>query len=61
MERLCSDFGSQGKVFRMDENSMIKVLSEIDQISNGMINYSETAGHKQIKSIRMIATPRGSN
>ena len=57
LERLCSDFGSPGKVFRMDENSMIKVLSEIDQISNGMINYSETAGHKQISINSMIATP----
>jgi len=57
LERLCSDFGSPGKVFRMDENSMIKVLSEIEKTSKGMLIYSETAGHKQIKINTMMATP----
>ena len=57
LERLCSDFGSPGKVFRMDENSMIKILSEIEQTSKGMLTYSETAGHKQIQINSMMATP----
>ena len=57
LERLCSDFGSPGKVFRMDENSMIKILSEIEQTSKGMLRYSETAGHKQIQINAMMATP----
>tara|TARA_B100001093_G_C26813319_1_gene1008513 strand:+ start:944 stop:1861 length:918 start_codon:yes stop_codon:yes gene_type:complete len=57
LERLCSDFGSPGKVFRVDENSMIKILSEIDQTSQGMISYSETAGNKQIRVNSMLATP----
>ena len=36
---------------------MIKMLSEIDQTSKGMLAYSETAGHKQIQINTMMATP----
>ncbi|MDB4184083.1 DUF4007 family protein [Alphaproteobacteria bacterium] len=48
LDKICSDYGSPGRVFKIDENSMISILSDIKQHSNGLLNYSETAGHKQI-------------
>ena len=56
LERLCSDYGSPGKVFRVNENTMIKILSDIEQNTKGMLTYSETAGHKQIQVNTMLAT-----
>ena len=40
--------GSIGKVFLLDENSMVHRLVNLERITGGIITWSETAGLKQI-------------
>ena len=40
--------GSPGSVFKLDENSLIDILESIDEISEGELTYSESAGIRQV-------------
>jgi hypothetical protein len=40
--------GSPGSVFKLDENSLIDFLETIDEISEGNLTYSESAGIRQV-------------
>jgi len=40
--------GSVGRAFLLDENSLVKRLSLIDKLSNGLFEWSETAGQRQL-------------
>ena len=40
--------GSVGKVFLLDENSMMERLNNIEKVTDGLIEWSETAGLKQL-------------
>lgn len=41
-------FGSPGRVFKLDENSLAERLGRLEQVSEGRLIYSETAGLNQI-------------
>jgi len=47
-ETIAHEPGSPGRVFLMDENDLAHRLSEIEKITNGAIQWSETAGLKQL-------------
>lgn len=47
-EAVAHEPGSPGRVFLLDENDLADRLSDIDNITNGAIRWSETAGLKQL-------------
>ena len=47
-EAVAHEPGSPGRVFLLDENSVVDLLSEIEEASGGAYGWSETAGLKQL-------------
>ena len=47
-EALTYEPGSPGRVFMLDENSMVDLLGELEQRTSGAYAWSETAGLKQL-------------
>jgi len=47
-EAIAHEPGSPGRVFLLDENDLADRLMQIDEVSDGNIRWSETAGMKQI-------------
>ncbi len=47
-EALAHEPGSPGRVFLLDENDLIDRLSTLEDVSNGLYQWSETAGLKQL-------------
>ena len=48
VEAICFEPGSPGRVFKLDEDSVIDRLTRIEQASTGAYLWSETAGLKQV-------------
>lgn len=48
IEKVIYDPGSPGKIFKLDEESVVRRLEEIAELSEGEFRYDETAGNKQI-------------
>ncbi len=48
VEAICFGSGSPGRIFKLDENSVIERLTRIEQTSLGAYLWSETAGLKQV-------------
>ena len=47
-EALAHEPGSPGRVFMLDENSLVELLGEMEQLTGGAYAWSETAGLKQL-------------
>ena len=47
-ESLLHEPHSPGRVFLLDENEIIKLLIQLEDLSNGTCRWSETAGLKQL-------------
>ena len=47
-ESIAYEPGSPGKVFCLDEDALLEHLSQIDEFTNGIFHWSETAGLKQL-------------
>ena len=47
-EAIAHEYGSPGRVFKLDENSISDRLSNIENITSGKMLWSDTAGMKQI-------------
>ena len=47
-DRVAHDFGSPGRVFKIDENVIAERLISLEQISNGQIQWTEQAGLRQV-------------
>lgn len=47
-EAVAHEPGSPGRVFLLDENDLVDRLYDIDEVTNGAIRWSETAGLKQL-------------
>ena len=47
-EALAHGPGSPGRVFLLDENSLVDLLGDMEQLTNGAYMWSETAGLKQL-------------
>lgn len=48
LEKVMYDAGSPGKIFKLDEETVIRRLEEITELSDGAFRYDETAANKQI-------------
>ena len=48
-ELVCHDAGSPGRVFKMDEDSVIERLMRISEITSGAFVWTDTAGLRQIQ------------
>ena len=53
-EALAHEPGSPGRVFMLDENSLVGLLGEMDQLTGGAYAWSETAGLKQLIRERQL-------
>jgi hypothetical protein len=47
-DRVAHDYGSPGRVFKLDEASVAERLISLEQVSNGQIQWTEQAGLKQV-------------
>ncbi len=47
-DRVAHDYGSPGRVFKIDENGVAERLITLEQISNGQIQWTEQAGLRQV-------------
>ena len=47
-ETLAHEPGSPGRVFLLDENDVVDMLAGLEDVSNGIYTWSETAGLKQL-------------
>jgi hypothetical protein len=48
VEAVAHEPGSPGRVFLLDENDVADRLAALDDVTNGMLRWSETAGLKQV-------------
>ena len=48
-ELICHDAGSPGRVFKMDEDSVIERLMQIDETTAGALGWTDTAGLRQVQ------------
>ena len=54
-EALAHEPGSPGRVFMLDENSLVDLLGAMDQLTGGAYVWSETAGLKQLIRERQLS------
>ncbi len=47
-DAIAHEYGSPGRVFKLDENSVVDRLVLLDQITNGKLVWSETSGMRQV-------------
>ena len=54
-EALAHEPGSPGRVFMLDENSLVELLGDVEQLTGGAYVWSETAGLKQLIRDRSLS------
>lgn len=47
-DRVAHDYGSPGRVFKLDENAVADRLMALEQLSRGLIQWTEQAGIRQV-------------
>jgi hypothetical protein len=47
-DRVAHDYGSPGRVFKIDENGIAERLISLENLSNGQIQWTEQAGLRQV-------------
>lgn len=57
-EQICYAPGSPGRVFKLDEDSVVTRLMRIDDVTDGAWQWVDTAGLRQIQKIRDIDARR---
>jgi len=55
LEAIAHEPGSPGRVFLLDENSLAERLVHLEESSNGLYRWSETAGLKQLERTRELS------
>ena len=53
-EALIHEPGSPGRVFMLDENSLVELLDKLEPLTEGIYQWSETAGLKQLIRTRVM-------
>ena len=54
LEALAHEPGSPGRVFLLDENSLVDLLGQVDRVTDGSYTWSETAGLKQLIRVKPV-------
>jgi trehalose-6-phosphate synthase len=47
-DRVAHDYGSPGRVFKIDENGITERLIALENLTNGQIQWTEQAGLRQV-------------
>ena len=56
-EAIAHDYGSPGRVFKLDENSVAERLGGIDALTSGRFRWSDSAGVRQVVRAEDALTP----
>lgn len=57
VEAIAYEPGSPGRVFKLDENSVVERLTAMEDLTRGKIVWSDTAGIKQVLRLKQISDP----
>ncbi len=57
VESIAYEPGSPGRVFKLDENSVVERLAVMEDITHGRIVWSDTAGVRQLLKVKPISNP----
>jgi Protein of unknown function (DUF4007) len=57
VEAIAYEPGSPGRVFKLDENSVVERLTAMEDLTRGKIVWSDTAGVKQVLRVKPISDP----
>ena len=55
-EALAHEPGSPGRVFLLDENDVVEMLTTLEEATKGVYRWSETAGLKQLICSEVMST-----
>ena len=47
-EKIAHDYGSPGRVFKLDENSVGELVVSLDSLTNGLLGWSDSSGIRQV-------------
>lgn len=59
VEAITYEPGSPGRVFKLDENSVVERLTAMEDVTRGRIVWSDTAGVRQVLRVKPISNPLG--
>jgi hypothetical protein len=59
VEAIAYEPGSPGRVFKLDENSVVERLTAMEDVTRGRIVWSDTAGVRQVLRAKPISDPLG--
>lgn len=59
VEAIAYEPGSPGRVFKLDENSVVERLTAMEDVTRGRIVWSDTAGVRQVLRVKPISNPLG--
>lgn len=57
VEAIAYEPGSPGRVFKLDENSVVERLTAMEDVTRGRIVWSDTAGVRQVLQVKPISSP----
>ena len=59
VESIVYEPGSPGRVFKLDENSVVERLTAMEDVTRGRVVWSDTAGVRQVLRVKPISNPLG--
>lgn len=59
VEAIAYEPGSPGRVFKLDENSVVERLTAMEDVTCGRVVWSDTAGVRQVLRVKPISDPLG--
>jgi uncharacterized protein YkvS len=57
VEAIAYEPGSPGRVFKLDENSVVERLTAMEEVTNGKLVWSDSAGVRQVLKVKPINHP----
>lgn len=57
-DRIAHDYGSPGRVFKLDENSVGELVVTLDSLTHGLLGWSDSAGVRQVHRTGSISGNR---
>ena len=57
VEAIAYEPGSPGRVFKLDENSIVERLTAIEEVTRGCVVWSDTAGVRQVLRLKPMTNP----
>lgn len=57
VEAIAYEPGSPGRVFKLDENSIVERLTAMEEVTRGRVVWSDTAGVRQVLRVKPVTNP----